>query len=180
MREIYEILLEVWDYVAKIFVSVKPTLLSIWAVVVSGLNYVLFPDQAYVPTAVAVLIMIITDVITKYYSLGKINGGIVNAFRIGAISSNSFFKGTVRKLLTYMIIMIMAGLSYRVAPIAGVAVLLSNVIYSILFLRECQSVLENFRDAGITEFNWLLDLLKKKEKKILNEKDNNDNDTPTI
>ena len=49
---------------------------------------------------------------------------------------------------------------------AGVAAFLGTVVYSVLFLRECQSILENLDDAG-SDVGWLLTIVKKRKKKIL-------------
>jgi hypothetical protein len=46
------------------------------------------------------------------------------------------------------------------------SVFLATVVYTVIFLREAQSILENLCDAG-ADFKWLLLWAKKKERQIL-------------
>jgi phage-related holin len=160
---------EISNYLQKIFTSLEPKVIASWTIVWGIVSYLAFPEASYQTAATAVLVMIVLDIITKYYALARANNGLFNAFKVGAISSNSFFKGSAKKLVTFMILAIMAGLSYRVQPIGGVSLVMASVVYSIMFLRECQSILENLRDAGHDGLEWFLIFLKRKEKKILGE-----------
>ena len=50
--------------------------------------------------------------------------------------------------------------------LAEASVFLATVVYTVIFLRESQSVIENLCDAG-ADLNWLLIWTKKKQKQIL-------------
>jgi len=152
------------EYLESALENVKP----VWAFFIAVLNYVLFPEQAYLAAFCAVLVMMIIDILTKYYSIAALNGGLLNSIKTGKINSNSMWVGTSRKIVDYLIVFIMVGLSYRVSLVAGAIVVLGNVIYSLLFARECQSVLENLEDAG-HDVGWALKIIKRRKKKILEE-----------
>ncbi len=138
-------------------------------------TYILFPEQAYLTAFCAVLGVMVLDVITKYYSIAVKHGGFWRSLKDKFINSNSMWVGTSRKIFTYLIIFIMVGLSYRVSPVAGVASFLGTIVYSLLFLRECQSILENLEDAG-SDVGWLTAIVKKRKKKILEEEGVEEND----
>jgi len=148
----------------------------IWAVLLSATMYVMFPEQAYLTAFCTVLAVMVLDIITKYYAIGCKNGGLWNSIKIKKINSNSMWDGTSRKIFTYLIIFIMVGLSYRVSPVAGAASFLGTVVYAVLFLRECQSILENLDDAG-SDVGWLLSIVKKRKQKILEDEGVNDDET---
>lgn len=153
------------EYLKTAFESVRPT----GALMLSCLMYVMFPESSYLTAFCAVVGVMVLDIITKYYSIACKNGGFWNSIRTRKINSNSMWVGTSRKIFSYMIIFIMVGLSYRVSPVAGVVVFLGTVVYSVLFLRECQSVLENLVDAEC-DVGWLLAIVKKKKDEILKDK----------
>jgi hypothetical protein len=62
--------------------------------------------------------------------------------------------------------MILAGLSYRVAPLKEMGIFFATVVYAVMFLREGQSVVENLMDGG-ADLGWLLFWVKRKQKQIL-------------
>lgn len=160
------------EYLKNAFESVQP----FWAVLLSATMYVMFPEQAYLTAFCTVLAVMVLDIITKYYAIGCKNGGLWNSIKIKKINSNSMFVGTSRKIFTYLIIFIMVGLSYRVSPVTGVATFLGTIVYSVLFLRECQSILENLDDAG-SDVGWLLAIVKRRKNKILEDEGVNDDET---
>ncbi len=138
----------------------------ILSIFIGTLTYVLFPEQAYLTAFCTVLGIMVLDVVTKYYSISVNHGGLWKSIKSKHINSNKMWEGTSRKIFTYMIIFIMIGLSYRVSPVAGAASFLGTIVYSLLFLRECQSILENLEDAG-ADVGWLLSIVKKRKSKIL-------------
>lgn len=150
------------EYLKNAFENAQP----FWAILLSSIMYIMFPEQAYLTAFCAVLGVMLLDIITKYYAIGCKNGGLWKSLKTRKINSNSMWAGTSRKIFSYLIIFIMVGLSYRVSPIAGMAAFLGTVVYSVLFLRECQSILENLDDAGC-DVEWLLTIVKKRKKKIL-------------
>lgn len=145
--------------------SVKPVL----ATVMSVITYVLFPDKAFIPAAIALVGAMVLDIITKYYALSYQNEGLRNAVATRAISSRALWDGTKRKLVETLVVMILAGLSVRVTMLTSVAVFLATVAYSIMFLKECQSIIENMIDAGHEDLKWLLFWLQKKQDKVLDD-----------
>lgn len=152
------------EYLEKAFDSVQP----IWAVFLSAVMYVLFPETAYLKAFCAVLGAMVLDVMTKYRAIAKKNGGYWNAIKVGKLNSHSMWIGTSRKIYDYLAVFILAGLSYRVTPTAGAAVLLSTVVYMVMFFRESQSIVENLNEAG-GNWGWLLRIIKRRKSKIFEE-----------
>jgi len=150
------------EYLKSAFESVQP----FCALLVSIITFIMFPEGTYLTAFCAVLGVMLLDILTKYYAIGCNHGGIWKSIKGKFINSNDMWVGTSRKIFTYLIIFIMVGLSYRVSPVAGVASFLGTVVYSVLFLRECQSILENLNDAG-SDVGWLLAIVKKRKNKIL-------------
>lgn len=162
------------DYIKRACTEGKP----IVACLFGGINYLLFPDQAFQTAAYAVLICMVLDIFTKYVMLIKTNGGYLKAVRTRKISSRVLWEGTKIKIYSYLIVAILVGLSYRVAPLEQLGIFLGTVIYAVLFLREFQSVIENLCDTG-AQLGWLLVWAKRKENQILEadepkESDSND------
>ena len=79
----------------------------------------------------------------------------MKAVRSCTISSNRLWEGTKIKIFSYLIVAILAGLSYRVVQLEQLSIFFATVVYSIIFLREAQSILENLCDAG-ADLKWLL------------------------
>lgn len=167
MRDITEMFGSLAEYLYKAILAVKPT----WVALVSIANYVLFPDDAYIPASIALVSALVLDILTKYYSISVQNGGLKNAIKTRKISSSSLWIGTQRKIISYLVIMVLCGLSVRVTMLTSVAVFLSTVAYSIMFLRESQSCVENLIDAGHEDLEWLLFWLKRKQDKVLETED---------
>lgn len=129
-------------------------------------SYVLFPDKAFLTAACAVGAVIILDILTKYVALSHKAGGYMKAVRNCTISSNRLWEGTKIKIFSYLIVAILAGLSYRVVQLEQLSIFFATVVYSIIFLREAQSILENLCDAG-ADLKWLLIWTRKKQEQIL-------------
>lgn len=159
------------EYLQKAFESVQPILVFIWSLVL----YVLFPEDTYVPAFCTVIVSMVIDVLTKYYSLSRLSGSFVKALKEHVINSNSMWVGTSRKIIDYMLVFIMVGLSYRVTPIAGVVVFLGTIAYGFVFFREWQSIFENLEDAG-HDVSWWLQIIKKRKNKILEDEGVQEND----
>lgn len=166
-EEIQEILLGVYEYILKVVDYVKPTLAFLFSVI----SYVLFPDDAYIPPTIGLVGLIVMDVITKYYAIARQNGGLRNAIRTRKISSDSMWKGTKKKLVSVLVVMICCGLLLRFTTFLPlIAVLMTTVCYSFMGWRELQSVAENMIDAGHDDLRWFLNLIKKKKKDFLDDK----------
>ena len=150
------------DYFDKIIEGTKP----LWAAVLAALNYVLFPDKALLTALVAVVGVMSLDVLTRLWAISRHNGGYIASTRSRKIWSKTFWDGTSVKLKAYSAVFILAGLSYRVTPLAQASVFLATVVYAGVFLREAQSILENLCDMG-ADLGWLLVFVKKKRQDLL-------------
>lgn len=135
---------------------------------IAALNFWVFPEDTLMFAAIAVLITMVIDVVTKYYALSVIHGGYRKARRSCAITSNKFWKGTSVKLITFAVVVILAGLSYRVTALEAVGTVFSGVAYGAMFWREVQSIGENMEDAG-GDAGWLTAFANKKRRDILQE-----------
>jgi hypothetical protein len=158
MNEFQHFIRQLWD-------NVSPILACIWAF----FFWMMFPDAAYIPAAIAVGLAIAFDILTKLNALAKKNGGYYNAIHEKIILSDTLWRGTIIKLYSYLIIFILAGLSARVTPLEIVGAGVATLAYSIIFIREFQSNLENLIEAGA---DWLKPFLlwsKQKEKDIYNQ-----------
>ncbi|QZY56726.1 phage holin family protein [Crassaminicella profunda] len=150
------------NYMDKVASGTKP----FWGTILAIISYVMFPDKAYQTAAFAVGGAIMLDIITKYIALSHECHGYRNAVRERKIFSKTLWEGTRIKLVSYLIVFILAGLAYRVTMLKQVSVFLATIVYSVIFLREGQSILENLCDAG-ADLKWLLIWTKKKEQQIL-------------
>jgi phage-related holin len=171
-QEIQETLSDMWSYLYKSVIYVKP----LWAIITSIIFYVLFPDDSYIAPTIAVVGALTLDIITKYYSIIVTNGGIKNSIKTRKLSSETLWRGTKKKIVSVLIVLILTGLSYRLTPISAIAVVVSTLSFSIMFLREAQSCIENLIDAGHEDLKWFLFFLKKKEKDVLNSEGINENE----
>lgn len=151
-------------YFEKVISGTKP----IWGTVIAVISYVMFPDKAYQTAAIAVGIVMLLDIISKYMALSHEAHGYRNAVKTRKIFSGTLWVKTKIKLISYLIIAILAGLAYRVTYLEQVGVFFGTVVYSVIFLREAQSILENLSDAG-ADVGWLIKWTKRKQKKILDE-----------
>ena len=106
------------------------------------------------------------DIATKYHSIALKNGGMIKAFKEGHISSSKFWLGTRRKIVSYLTIMALLGLSVRFEALGVIASFMSTLVYFLLFLRESQSILENLIDAGYSELDFFLKFITRKEKQV--------------
>jgi len=163
------------NYLNKAISSLK----IVFGFILTFLNYVMFPEQAYKNAAIALGIAVLMDIFSKYTAIAYNNGGFIKAFKNGKIFSKTLWEGTKVKLITYLSISIMVGASYQLNALpnafASVSKFMATVVYTVLFLREFQSMLENFGDAG-ADIEWLLLFTKRKEKEILKDEEVDDDD----
>jgi hypothetical protein len=150
------------EYFSKVLDGSNPAI----AFVLSVISYLLFPDRAFFTSIIAVGVAMLLDIVTKFWSLAKQNKGYREAVKTRAIYSKTLWDKTKVKLFSYLCIMILAGLSYRVAPLKEMGIFFATVVYAVMFLREGQSVIENLVDGG-ADLGWLLFWMRKKEKQIL-------------
>lgn len=157
-------------YLDKAMTGIKPFI----GTILTAINYVMFPEKAYAAAAFALGIAMLMDIFSKYVAISIENGGFKKAFKDKKIFSRTLWEGTRVKLITYLSISIMVGASYRLNALpdafSTVSRFMATVVYTVLFLREFQSMLENFRDAG-ADVEWLLIWSKDKENEILQKED---------
>lgn len=107
-----------------------------------------FPETAYLYGAIAVLIIMVLDLLTKLFSLSRQAGGARKAFKSGCINSRSFFRGTLDKLLVFGVMLIICGCAYKLTIIAEIAIWFTQLVFTLMFLRDVLSILENLTAAG--------------------------------
>ncbi len=135
----------------------------VWGLLIAAVEYVLFPDKALLVALLSVLGAAMLDIITRYLAVRKT--------RSRSWNSEDFWQGTGVKLVAYLVIAILAGLSYRLTPfLQQPTVYLWSVAYVVMFLREVQSNMENLAELG-ADVGWLATWAKRKERQILNRTD---------
>lgn len=162
--EFNEIMGEVISYLSQAWIAVNPIIKWVGSILV----YALFPTETYVTYATIVGTMVLLDLISKYYAIAKKNGGLWNAIKTGKLSSNRMWMGTRKKIVSYFLVMLMVGLSYRFEMLQAPAEFLGTLAYTVIFWREGQSIIENMMEAGYRkELSWLHIILKRKKKEAL-------------
>lgn len=151
-----------YDYIQKAFSGLKPVL----GAIAGFACYVCFPDRAYMLALMAVLAAAMADIFTKSYSIVKRNGGYKKAVESGKLFSKTLWKGTEVKIVSYLTIAILTGLSYRVIYLKEAGIMLGSFVYSVMFMREFQSNIENLIEAG-ADLHWLLLFSRKKNKTLM-------------
>ena len=121
----------------------------------------LFPEKQYLYGAGAVLIIMVLDLATKLFSLSRQGGGLRQSLAEKKISSRAFARGTFDKLLVFGIMMIICGCAYRLTIIDAIAVWFTQLVYTLMFLRDLLSILENLRDAGVSGLSIFQKAVKK-------------------
>lgn len=157
-----KIIKNVYRYLEKAFTESKP----VFAFVFSCISYVIFPDDLHLWALVAVLVASLMDIFTKSYAICKTNGGYRNAVEIKRLFSKDLWKGTEIKIVSYLSVAILTGISYRLIYLKEVGVIFASFIYTIMFMREFQSNIENLIEAG-ADLHWLLLWSKKKNKDLM-------------
>jgi len=150
------------EYIEKAFTGAKPVI----GAILGFITYVMFPEKAYMLSLVAVLAAAFMDIVTKSYSIIVKNGGYKKAIKSKELFSKSLWKGTERKIIAYLTIAILTGLSYRVIYLKEAGIILASFVYSVMFMREFQSNVENLIEAG-ADLGWLLLFTKKKNKELM-------------
>lgn len=152
------------EYISKAFTGLKP----LYGLIAGLISYLFFPERAYFLALMAVIIASTLDIFTKLYALCKVNGGYEEAVKTGKLFSRSLWKGTEVKIVSYIIVTMLTGLSYRVIFLREAGILIASFVYSVMFMREFQSNVENLCEAG-ADLQWLLIFAKKKNKDLMKE-----------
>jgi hypothetical protein len=69
--------------------------------------------------------------------------------------------------------LIICGMAYRVSPIAQVAVWFTQLIYTLMFLRDVLSIIENLSEAGVTGLGIFKRAVSKKLEEYMDETEEN-------
>lgn len=156
-------------YVDKAFTGAKPLV----GAALGFASYVMFPDRAYLLAFAAVIAAAFMDIITKYYCIISRCGGTREAIRNKKLFSKVLWKGTERKIVAYTTVAILTGLSYRVIYLKEAGILLGTFVYSVMFMREFQSNIENLIEAG-ADLQWLLLFSKRKNQQLMKQYEENE------
>lgn len=167
-ERVRDMILSIGKYVTSIFSYGKIT----FSAIIGGICYLMFPIESLKICALAVLIGTFLDLFSKWYAISMNNGGYANARRNKAILSRHSWRGTRTKLFTYISFGIMAGLFYRIIPIKEVSMYFIVSLYILIFLREFESIMENFDDAGADVW-WISSWVRKKREKLSNDMNKN-------
>lgn len=128
-----------------------------------------------------ILILVIADLLTKWYSLVVRNYGsfsvanLIMAFHKGVINSHRLRKGVFGKLFMYCVMIFIASRlhSKDVSSVVILADYISQFIYTTLVISEVLSILENFRDCGHSIAEAILNKVCRKTQSLF-EDDNDD------
>jgi hypothetical protein len=161
---------EFQDLFDKIFDTVKPAVVLLWA----GISWIIFPEQSFVIWCISVWIAAVLDIFTRWYAIFKKNGGIAKSLKTKAWNSEAMFEKTKTKIVAYLVIQILAGLSMRFVAIPYITNAVATIVYAFLFFREFASNIENLIDAGADYLQPLLFWVKKKEDSVFDDEGKGD------
>lgn len=114
---------------------------------------------------------VVLDLLTRWFAIFIKSGGIGKAIKSKAWNSEAMFLKTSVKIVSYLVIKILAGLSMRFVSIPYISNVVATVVYSFLFFREFASNIENLIEAGAGYLKPMLFWVKKKGKEILEKKE---------
>lgn len=154
---------DVMKYITSAFSTTKTVVGALWAFAMTWI----FPERSFLVAFVVVLVAAIIDTLTRYVAQIKKAGSLYMAIKTKTLSSDRMWQGIAVKLYTYFIIAILVGLSYNVVYIREASVFAGSLVYTVLFLRETQSIIENLIETG-ADLGWLAAFVKRKEEEILN------------
>ncbi|MCK9324482.1 MAG: phage holin family protein [Bacteroidales bacterium] len=120
--------------------------------VVGFLAYLIQPTAAFYALWVAVGL----DLLTKIVALSYGSGGFIRAIKCQNLNSHTMFRKAFVKILAYFTLTVVAYQSKYIIAIEAVPILFSTIIYSILFLVEVHSIIENLIAAGCDDLKPLL------------------------
>jgi len=151
-----------YELLNKVCDTVKPAI----ALMGAAITWLMFPEQSFVVWCIATWVAVVLDLFTRWYAIFIRNGGIRNSFITKAWNSEAMFHKTSLKIISYLVIQILAGLSMRFVSIPYVSNVVATIVYSFLFFREFASNIENLIDAGADYLQPLLFWIRKKESEI--------------
>ena len=156
-----------YELLTKTYDTVKPAVALLGACI----TYLMFPAESFIAWCIALWVSVALDCLTRWYAIFKKSGGIRKAFLTKAWNSQAMFEKTSVKIISYLVIQILAGLSMRLVDIPYISNIVATVVYAFLFFREFTSNIENLIDAGADYLKPLLFWMKKKEKDVFKKGD---------
>lgn len=152
------------DYLTGIFGSVfKNHIAQAGGVIIGAVTYLVAPTAAFYALWIAVFM----DLLSRIFAQSSKNGGFWQATKGKHIQSNLMFRGTAIKIVAYFFMTVLAHQSKHIVEIEAVPIVFSTIVYSILFLVEVHSIIENLIDAGAEDLRpLLLRFQKEKEKAV--------------
>ena len=147
----------------KVYETVRP------AVALCGacITWLVLPEESFIAWTAALWIAVVLDLLTRWYAIFKKSGSIRKALKTKAWNSHDMYQKTSIKIISYLVIQILAGLSMRLVDIPYISNIVATVVYSFLFFREFISNIENLIDAGADYLKPLLFWMKKKNDEVL-------------
>lgn len=162
------------SYISKLF---ENHILVVLSAIGAFLYRFFFPEEQYLYGTLAVLGMMLLDLITKLYAIKKQAGGWKKSITSCKISSQLFFKGTADKLVVFGVMLIICGFAYRLTIVSQVAIWFTQVVFTLMFLRDALSIIENLSDAGIKSLGLFEKVVRKKMSEYVDDSDlSDDND----
>ena len=159
------------SYISKLF---ENHILVALSAIGAFLYRFFFPEEQYLYGTLAVLGMMLLDLITKLYAIKGRVGGWHKSIASCKISSQLFFKGTADKLLVFGVMLIICSFAYRLTIVAQVAIWFTQIVFTLMFLRDALSIIENLRDAGIKNLGIFEKVVKKKMNEYVDDSDLSD------
>ena len=114
--------------------------------------YLIQPSAAFYALWIAVGL----DMLTKLVALSYGSGGFLAAVKTQRLNSKTMFQKAFVKIIAYFTLTVIAYQSRYIVDIEAVPILFSTIIYSILFLVEVHSIIENLIGAGCEDLKPLL------------------------
>jgi hypothetical protein len=147
----------------KVVDTVRPAVALCWACI----TWLILPEESFIIWTLALWIAVVLDCLTRWRVIFKKAGGIKKAVKTKAWSSQAMFEKTKDKIIAYLVIQILAGLSMRLVNIPYISNAVATAVYAFLFFREFSSNLENLIEAGADYLKPLLFWVKKKKNEAL-------------
>ena len=157
------------EIINKVWETVRPGFALCWA----AISWLILPEKSFVVWCIALWVAVALDLLTRWYAIFKKAGGIRKAIKQKAWNSKEMYEKTSIKIISYLVIQILAGLSMRLVDIPYISNIVATVVYSFLFFREFASNIENLVEAGANYLQPLLFWVKKKKDEVLEKEDEN-------
>lgn len=119
-----------------------------------------------------ILTLIVIDLLTKQYAMTKVRfndftlENYIKAWKCRVLTSRELKNGLCVKAFLYFPVLYIAH-NASILPQIIYGETMSNIIYTLLILVECSSIIENFILAGYDVFKPILKFIKKKENELI-------------